>query len=121
MYLLGNNVTIWKDISFLLCIAQNFIILKITRNNHSFDLSFDLKFKDNNNKLYIYEMVLFILKINQILFSFLMLFFFIMKRAPILLHKTREKIQDLDNILKTKNKRTISRFIKILLLFNLLF
>lgn len=91
--LITKHLKLWKDLSFLLCILQNIIILRfsedILEDSHDFTLSFRI---NDINEQNIYKKILLIMEILQISFSGIVWIFSISKRMPLVIKKAKKHI-----------------------------
>lgn len=98
LYLITKHLKLWKDLSFLLSIMQNLVILiyssDIIKDSHEFTLEFRLKDLNETN---IYKKTLIYMEILQICFSGLVWIFSISKRMPLVINKAKKHIIKIEN------------------------
>jgi len=96
--LISKHLKLWKDLSFLLCIMQNLIVLRfsedILEGSHEFTFTFRLNDFDEPNTA---KRTLFIMELLQIVFSGLVWLFSISKRAPLVMKKAKKYITMTEN------------------------
>ncbi|KAL4460255.1 hypothetical protein ABPG74_000006 [Tetrahymena malaccensis] len=116
--ILSNNLDLWKNLSYFICIAQNiYIIITLQHLPGEHDFYFRFIGWDRDFQLF--------LQLFQITLASLVLFFFLLKKIPLTHKKSIEKIQQMDlqkfsinehtlhqNVIKT-NYKTKLRNLKI--------
>ncbi|EAR83298.2 MIR domain protein (macronuclear) [Tetrahymena thermophila SB210] len=87
--ILSNNLDLWKNLSYFICIAQNiYIILTLKHIPGEHDFYFRFIGQDRDFQLF--------LQLFQITLASLVLFFFLLKKIPLTHKKSIEKIQQMD-------------------------
>ena len=96
LLLISKHLKLWKDLSFLLCIMQNLIILGwseiILQDSHNFPFEFIISSHREN-----VQTSLFLMELQQIGFSGLVWLFSISKRMPLVIKKAQKHIVVLEN------------------------
>lgn len=125
--MLSKHVLLWKNLSFILviriilllidikiinrylkCLAQNIIILILTKEQHNFEfeLIFNKTSNDDQQTLIAYNKLLLIFEISQVCCSVMVWFFFIAKQAPLVLKKADDRIEEIDSSNEVTDEKT---------------
>ncbi|KAL4507294.1 hypothetical protein ABPG72_002087 [Tetrahymena utriculariae] len=87
--ILSNNLDLWKNLSYFICIAQNIYII-ITLKHLPGEHDFYFRFIGEGHHFQLF------LQLSQITLASLVLFFFLLKKIPIIHLKSIERIQQMD-------------------------